>query len=46
VLVDDACGSANVDLHDVAMKMVAVEGGIFGRVCDTQTAIAELKESA
>lgn len=46
VLVADACGSANVDLHDAAMKMVAVEGGIFGRVCDTQTAIAELKESA
>ncbi len=46
VLVADACGSANVDLHDAAMKMVAVEGGIFGRVCDTQTAIAELKENA
>lgn len=46
VLVSDACGSANVDLHDAAMKMAAVEGGIFGRVCDTQTMIAELKESA
>lgn len=46
VLVSDACGSAHVDLHDAAMKMVAVEGGIFGRVCDTQTAIVELKESA
>jgi biuret amidohydrolase len=46
VLVADACGSANVDLHDAAMKMVVVEGGIFGRVCDTQTTIAELKESA
>lgn len=46
VLVADACGSANVDLHDAAMKMVVVEGGIFGRVCDTQTAIAELKENA
>lgn len=46
VLVSDACGSANADLHDTAMKMVAVEGGIFGRVCNTQTAIAELKESA
>ncbi len=42
VLISDACGSANVDLHDAAMKMVAVEGGIFGRVCNTQTAIAEL----
>jgi biuret amidohydrolase len=46
VLVEDACGSANADLHNAAMKMVAVEGDIFGKVCDTQTAIAELKESA
>jgi biuret amidohydrolase len=46
VLVSDACGSANVDLHDAAMKMVAVEGGIFGQVSDTQTVIAKLKECA
>lgn len=46
VLVSDACGSENADLHDAAMKMVSVEGGIFGRVCETQTAIAKLKESA
>ena len=45
-LVGDACGSANPNLHDAALKMVAVEGGIFGRVCDTQTAIRELKETA
>ena len=46
VLVEDGCGSANADLHDAAIKTVAVEGGIFGRVCNTQAAIAELKESA
>ncbi|MBC7755583.1 MAG: cysteine hydrolase [Bdellovibrio sp.] len=46
VLVADACGSANAGLHDAAMKMVAVEGGIFGRVCDTKTVIAEMKERA
>ena len=44
-LVSDACGSASTDLHDAAMKMVAVEGGIFGCVCDTKTAIAGLKSS-
>ena len=44
VLVSDACGSAYADLHDAAMKMVAVEGGIFGRVCDTQAVIEELME--
>jgi biuret amidohydrolase len=41
-LIADACGSANLDLHDAAIKMVAVEGGIFGIVSDTQTAINEL----
>ncbi len=46
VLLSDACGSANAKLHDAAIKMVAIEGGIFGRVCDTKTAIAELKEGA
>jgi biuret amidohydrolase len=43
VLVEDACGSAYTDLHNTALKMVAVEGGVFGRVCDTQTVIEELK---
>jgi biuret amidohydrolase len=43
VLVSDACGSAYLDLHDAALQMVAVEGGIFGRVCDSQTVIKELK---
>lgn len=42
VLVADACGSAHPALHDAALRMVEVEGGIFGRVADTQTVIAEL----
>jgi nicotinamidase-related amidase len=45
VLVADACGSAHPALHDAAMQMVAVEGGIFGRVADTRTVIAELENS-
>lgn len=43
VLVSDACGSAHPDLHEAAMQMVEVEGGIFGRVADTRTVIAELE---
>jgi biuret amidohydrolase len=42
VLVSDACGSAYPDLHDAALKMVGVEGGIFGKVLDTNMVIAEL----
>jgi biuret amidohydrolase len=43
VLVSDSCGSAYPDLHDAAIKMVAVEGGIFGRVLSTQAVLTELE---
>ncbi len=45
VLVADACGSAHAALHEAALQMVAVEGGIFGRVADTQIVISELEAS-
>ncbi|MEW5902722.1 MAG: isochorismatase family cysteine hydrolase [Pseudomonadota bacterium] len=45
VLVSDACGSAYPHLHAAALQMVAVEGGIFGRVADSQTIIDELEAS-
>lgn len=45
VLVSDACGSAHPDLHEAALRMVEVEGGIFGRVADTRTVIAELEHT-
>jgi biuret amidohydrolase len=45
VLVEDACGSAYVDLHNAAIKMVAVEGGIFGRILNTQAVLKELESS-
>ena len=45
VLVADACGSVYPTLHDAALKMVAVEGGIFGKVADTRAVIAELANS-
>lgn len=43
VLVSDACGSVYADLHDAALKMVTIEGGIFGRVCDTKMTITEIE---
>jgi nicotinamidase-related amidase len=45
VLAGDACGSAHPHLHDAALQMVEVEGGIFGRVADSQAIIAELEHS-
>lgn len=43
VLVADACGSAYPHLHEAALQMVVVEGGIFGRVADTRVVITELE---
>lgn len=40
-LVSDACASGDPELHAAALAMVAVEGGLFGRVCDSQRLIAE-----
>ena len=42
-LIADACGSAFPDLHAAALQMVALEGGIFGRVSDTEKIISELE---
>ncbi len=43
VLISDACGSAYPDLHAAAVKMVEIEGGIFGRVAETHSVIAEFE---
>lgn len=43
VLAGDACGSAHSHLHDAALQMVEVEGGIFGRVADSSSIIAQLE---
>lgn len=40
-LVSDACASADPELHAAALAMVAVEGGLFGRVLDSQALLAE-----
>ncbi|MEN6585371.1 MAG: isochorismatase family cysteine hydrolase [Sulfuricella sp.] len=42
-LVGDACASAYPHLHQAALEMVAVEGGIFGKVADSARMLAELE---
>ena len=44
-LVSDACASAYPELHTAALAMVDVEGGLFGRVCDSQRLLAEWKDA-
>lgn len=34
--VSDACASADVRLHDAALRMIGVEGGIFGEIVTTR----------
>lgn len=46
VLVGDACASADEQLHAAALRMVAVEGGIFGQVLDTAAALALIETEA
>lgn len=45
-VVGDACGSAYPELHDAALAMVAVEGGLFGRVCSSHGLLAEWRNAA
>lgn len=44
-LVSDACASAYPELHAAALAMVDVEGGLFGRVCDSRRLLAEWKDA-
>lgn len=44
VLAADACGSAHPHLHEAALQMVAVEGGLFGRVMSCDALISELEQ--
>ena len=42
ITIADACASGSRDLHDAALRMIAVEGGIFGIVSSVDKITAEL----
>jgi len=42
ITVSDACASGFPDLHDAALRMIAVEGGIFGAVSSSKEIAATL----
>lgn len=44
VTLRDACASADVSLHDAAMRMIQVEGGVFGLVRTFDDAVNWLAE--
>lgn len=45
-LVSDACASAYPQLHEAALAMIEVEGGVFGRILDSHTLLAEWETPA
>jgi nicotinamidase-related amidase len=42
ITVGDACASAYPDLHDAALRMIGVEGGLFGQVATSAEVAAFL----
>ena len=42
ITIEDACASGSRDLHDAALRMIAVEGGIFGIVSSSDKIAAAL----
>jgi hypothetical protein len=40
--VSDACAATQAHLHQPALEMLEVEGGIFGAVIDTQEALQRI----
>ena len=46
ILVGDACASADAELHAAALRMVGVEGGIFGQVLDTEATLTLIAAKA
>ena len=43
ITVSDACASGDQEIHDAALKMVLVEGGIFGALTSADNILAGLK---
>ena len=43
VLVEDCCGATDKDNHDHAIKMIEMQGGVFGAVADSQNLIQRLE---
>ena len=43
ITISDACGSAYPELHEASLAMIAVEGGIFGKVKSTNIVLQQLE---
>jgi nicotinamidase-related amidase len=42
LLVEDCCGATDLGNHKAAIKMVKMQGGVFGAVADSNALLAAL----
>ena len=42
LVLSDCCGATDKGNHDAALKMVTMQGGVFGAVSDSATLLAQL----
>ena len=42
LVLHDCCGATDRGNHDAAIKMIKMQGGVFGSVSDSQTFISQL----
>jgi nicotinamidase-related amidase len=42
LLLEDCCGATDPDNHSAAIRMVKMQGGVFGAVADSETFVAQL----
>jgi nicotinamidase-related amidase len=46
VVIGDACGSYFPEFHDVALRMIKAQGGIFGWVSNSRRVVTAIEEGA
>jgi nicotinamidase-related amidase len=45
VAISDACGSFIDEFHEVALKMISAQGGIFGSVCTSSNLVSSINNA-